>query len=127
MGGPLEISVSKTLDDLAQAWNRRLRSPVAEYIIIWLSAYSTEPIYPYSLHAHLVELWNEEEAPALQSIYSAIKRLEADDLLDSRQEIVDGRVQKILLATERGFDLLDMMTESFSELLVSLEHYMMRK
>ena len=117
-------SVNKSLDEILQAWNRRMTNPVADYLIIWLSAYSTTPVYPYSLHSHLVALWNDENAPALQSIYSTIKRLEEDELIEARQEIVDGRVQKILVATPRGFDLLDLMQASFRELITSLQQYM---
>lgn len=113
----------KSLDEILQAWNRRIRNPVADYIITWLSAYSPEPVYPYSLHAHLVNLWNDDDAPALQSIYSTIRRLENDGLIESRQEIVDGRVQKILTATEKGFEALDAMQDALRGLAQSLQDY----
>lgn len=106
-----------------QAWNRRLRNPVADYIVLWLSAYSVEPVYPYSIHSKLVELWNNEDAPALQSIYSSIKRLDQDKLIETRQEIEDGRVQKILSATPVGFDVLDRMQASFQEVTDSLQQF----
>jgi len=115
--------VVKSLDDIAQGWNRRLRNPISDYIIIWLSAYSTEPVYPYSLHSRLVELWNDEDAPALQSIYSTIRRLEDDQLLASQQEIVDGRVQKILQATPRGFEIIERMKDSLEGLTDSLKQF----
>jgi DNA-binding PadR family transcriptional regulator len=115
--------VGKSIDEFMQLWNRRLRNPIVDFIILREGALSTTDVYPYSLHSNIEGIWEDDQSPPLQTIYSSINRLEKDGLIETRQVIVDGRVQKIITTTAKGFDIMDEMRASFTELIQTLHDF----
>lgn len=97
-------------------WNGRLWATILDYMILYLGAYSSKPVYPYSVHSELVKLLNEDLAPPLPTIYSTIDRLKDNFLISINQEISGGRVQKTVTTTPEGFEMMEIMEKEIGSM-----------
>lgn len=103
--------MDNTVEEYISSWNGRLRSSLLDMLILKESAYSTDPVYPYSIAKKLQELWGERNAPPLPTVYSVINRMEGKGFIQFSEEIQGGRVQKKILIQPIGYDLLDEMNK----------------
>ncbi|MDH5401582.1 MAG: PadR family transcriptional regulator [Candidatus Heimdallarchaeota archaeon] len=93
------------------SWSGRFRAPLIEFIILYEGAYSPSEAYPYSIAKKCELEWGVDSVP-LTTIYSAIKRLENENLIRIDGEIVSGRVQKQISTMPDGFIVLKELQES---------------
>lgn len=115
-----------SLEDYLDSWSGRLRASFLEFAILYYGAYSPEKVYPYSIYKLLNELLSkslDNTVIPLPTIYSAIKRLEKQQFIRISQDIVGGRVQKIIYTESSGFEVIDLMRENFKDLEQALQFF----
>lgn len=110
----MNASSNQEMKKYVNAWSGRLRAVLLEFIILWEGAYSTKSTYPYSIAQAMEKEWGPNTVP-LTTVYSAIKRLEGKGLINVNSEIVNGRVQKIIMTQPDGFDVLKILQKSIKD------------
>lgn len=106
---------SEAVTNYLNSWNGRIRAALLDFYILYQGAFNTTTLYPYLIRQNLIELWQEDNAPPLQTIYSAINRLEKAGMITITQEIAAGRVQKVITTSPSGFELIPLMETTLQD------------
>lgn len=116
------ISMNK-LEDLLDYWLGRLRGSLLDLAILYMAAYSSEKLYPYSIRKNLSEKWGSR-APPLPTIYSTIDRLVNNNYLESKYGEIDGkRVKRVISIADKGWDALESMMHELKQFLNVFEYH----
>ncbi|MCY3414049.1 MAG: PadR family transcriptional regulator [Candidatus Heimdallarchaeota archaeon] len=114
--------MKKDILELLSHWKGRLRGSFLDLAILYMAAFSSETLYPYSVKKNLEEKWGEL-SPPLPTIYSTIDRLEKKNLIESKADVDGPRIKKILVIKEDGWIALEKMMEELKQFLNVFEHH----
>jgi DNA-binding PadR family transcriptional regulator len=98
-----------------------LRGTLLETAILYQAAYFQD-IYPYSLKKQLDIRWGDH-SPPLPTIYSTINRLIKANFIQTKNEVINSRIQKKIDILDAGWVALERMLEELKTFLKVFEYH----